>query len=174
MQKKQLCEAPTALVSSSKFWLCNNKKSSPPPQGQKHSFLLLCGVLSLYLYHQIPQCVWGSLGLAIFNRERVALFLSLFHPEFLSILGGLCSRLSGIFIQLLCYKSLQLFIHPSLEVGTITDVAFNVKKLSEITIFVKRRSGETAESLQYTGDNQIILLRGLPHGVSTEYGQFCQ
>lgn len=174
MQKNSFVRLQLHLCHLQNSGFVTTKKSSPPPQGQKHSFLLLCGVLSLYLYHQIPQCVWGSLGLAIFNRERVALFLSLFHPEFLSILGGLCSRLSGIFIQLLCYKSLQLFIHPSLEVGTITDVAFNVKKLSEITIFVKRRSGETAESLQYTGDNQIILLRGLPHGVSTEYGQFCQ
>lgn len=69
--------------------------------------------------------------------------------------------------------SLQPFIHPSLEVGTITDVAINVEKSSEITIFVKKRSGETAESSQYMRDNQIILLRGLPHGVSTEHRQFC-
>lgn len=40
---------------------------------QKHSFLLLCRVLSLYLYHQIHKYIWGALGLAIFNQERVAL-----------------------------------------------------------------------------------------------------
>lgn len=49
-------------------------------------------------------------------------------------------------------ESLQLFIHPRLDVGTITEVAICVMKFSVITIFVKKRSEQTAQSSRNTRD----------------------
>lgn len=48
-----------------------------------------------------------------------------------------------------------------MEIGTITDFAVNIKKILEVTTFVKRGKKKTEESSQQSRNKQLILLRGL-------------
>lgn len=73
------------------------------------------------------------MGLAIFNQERVALSCPCSIQHVYPSLQGSAIDYVAFPLSSGITEPLQLFIHPGLGVGTVTEVVIFVVTLSEIT-----------------------------------------